>query len=60
MPDVGATLAALETACNRKAYRVGKPNGYALSQMLKDHFADETDVDLSKFCYVGDNIETDV
>ena len=41
MPDVGATLAALETACGRKAQRVGKPNKYALTQILKDHFADQ-------------------
>ncbi len=40
-PDVGATLAALETACNRKAFSVGKPKEYAFSVMLEDHFASE-------------------
>ena len=37
-PDVGATLASLETACNRKAFRVGKPGPFALQVMLEDHF----------------------
>lgn len=64
-PDVGATLAALETACYRKAVSVGKPNKYALEVMLEDHFGSERDQwessdYLSQFCYVGDNIETDL
>ena len=40
-PDVGATLAALETACDRKAFRIGKPSNFALSIMLEDHFKSE-------------------
>ena len=65
MPDVGATLAALETACQRKAYRVGKPGAFGFKQMLQDHFSEERDQwenpeFLSQFCYVGDNIETDI
>ena len=40
-PDVGATLAALETACDRKAFRVGKPGDFALKVMLEDHFKSE-------------------
>ena len=64
-PDVGATLAALETACDRKAVRVGKPGDFALKVMLEDHFKSEeaswSEPDyLRQFCYVGDNIETDV
>ena len=34
MPDVGATLAALETASQRKAFRVGKPGAFGFKQML--------------------------
>ena len=37
-PDVGATLASLETACGRKAFSVGKPNDFAFKCMLEDHF----------------------
>jgi len=64
-PDVGATLAALETACNRKAHCVGKPGSFALGVMLADHFGGErdrwSDPDyLKQFCYVGDNLWTDV
>ena len=64
-PDVGATLAALETACDRKAVRIGKPDAYALQAMLADHFSHERDQwdspeYLSQFCYVGDNIQTDI
>lgn len=65
MPDVGATLASLETACGRKAERIGKPDKFAFGQILQDHFADEQDrwsdpEYLRQFCYVGDNIDTDV
>ena len=61
MPDVGATLAAVETASGRRATRVGKPDKYALGVILKDHFGDDaSEVDLSKICYVGDNIQTDI
>ena len=64
-PDVGATLAALETASGRMAMRVGKPDSFAFKIMLEDHFASEREqwnspAYLSKFCYVGDNIDTDV
>lgn len=64
-PDVGATLAALETACDRKAFRVGKPGSFGFEMMLEDHFADEREQwqqpeYLSKFCYIGDNVETDM
>ena len=64
-PDVGATLAALETACDRKAFCVGKPVDFAFKTMLEDHFKaeeaqwSETEY-LNQFCYVGDNIETDI
>ena len=65
MPDVGATLAALETASGRRAERVGKPTKFCMVQILKDNFADQQDrwedpEFLRQFCYVGDNIETDV
>ena len=65
MPDVGSTLAALETASGRKAKRVGKPEVFGLYVMLEDHFESEREEwakpeYLAKFCYVGDNIETDV
>ena len=61
MPDVGATLAALETASGRTATRIGKPDKFAMGEILKDHFADEqarwAEPDyLKQFCYVGDNI----
>ena len=65
MPDVGATLAALETASGRRAHRVGKPCEFGLQAILADHFLEEqaqwSNADyLSQFCYVGDNIDTDV
>ena len=65
MPDVGATLASLETASGRTAHRIGKPGGYGLQAMLEDHFSEERDNwansdFLSQFCYVGDNIQQDV
>lgn len=65
MPDVGATLAALETASGRRAHRVGKPGSFGLQAMLADHFLAEKEEwtkpeFLSQFCYVGDNIEQDV
>ena len=62
MPDVGATLAALETAAGRKAQRVGKPDKYALGVILRDQYGEEgaDKVDKSRVCYVGDNIATDV
>lgn len=41
MPDVGATLAALETASGRTAHRVGKPGNFGLEAMLADHFQEE-------------------
>ena len=34
MPDVGSTLAILETASGRTAARVGKPNPYAFTTIL--------------------------
>eukprot|EP00354_Favella_ehrenbergii_P001323 CAMPEP_0170475768 /NCGR_PEP_ID=MMETSP0123-20130129/17356_1 /TAXON_ID=182087 /ORGANISM="Favella ehrenbergii, Strain Fehren 1" /LENGTH=110 /DNA_ID=CAMNT_0010746483 /DNA_START=354 /DNA_END=682 /DNA_ORIENTATION=- len=64
-PDVGATLSAVETASGRKAHRVGKPSKFALSMMLHDHFLEdraqwEDPAFLKQFCYVGDNLDTDM
>ena len=38
MPDVGATLRAIEASCGRKAFSVGKPGPYALKAILEDYF----------------------
>ena len=40
-PDVGATLSALEKACGREAYRVGKPQDFGLKAILADHFSED-------------------
>lgn len=65
MPDVGSTLASLEVVSGRKATRVGKPTTFALQAILKDHFGNDkhswTDPSfLKQFCYVGDNLHTDI
>jgi len=65
MPDVGATLIAIEVATGRKATKVGKPEPFGLQIMLEDHFASErerwNDKDfLSQFLMIGDNLKTDI
>ena len=65
MPDVGATLRAIEASCGRQAFTVGKPQPYALNIILQDHFqANKDSWDdpsfRSKIVYIGDNMFTDV
>ena len=60
MPDVGATLRAIEASCGRKAFTVGKPQPYAFKVILEDNFQKDKekwdDPDYrKKFVYVGDN-----
>lgn len=65
MPDVGATLRAIEASCGRKAFSIGKPQPFALKIILQDHFSatkdawDDPDFK-SKIVYIGDNMNTDV
>ena len=64
-PDVGATLKAIEVASGRQAVRVGKPEPHCLEVILSDFFAADKEKwkskeFLSKFLYVGDNLETDI
>jgi phosphoglycolate phosphatase len=40
MPDVGATLRAIEVSSGRKAFIVGKPMPYMFQALLEEHFAD--------------------
>ena len=65
MPDVGSTLASLEKVSGRKATRVGKPGTFALEAILGDHFDKDRnrwkeEAFLKQFCYVGDNLQTDI
>ena len=58
-PGAGATAAFLEASTGRRAYYLGKPNGYMFHRArrkLADWTLNETD----NFVMIGDTMETDI
>ncbi|HZV33335.1 MAG TPA: HAD-IIA family hydrolase [Verrucomicrobiae bacterium] len=58
-PGAGATTAYLEASSGRRAYYLGKPNGYMFHQARKK-LAGLAGKDLQEVVMIGDTMETDI
>jgi NagD protein len=58
-PGAGATAAFLEASTGRRAYYLGKPNGYMFHRARRK-LADWTLNELDNFVMIGDTMETDI
>jgi NagD protein len=58
-PGAGATTAYLETSTGRRAYLLGKPNGYMFHQARR-RLASVAGKDLENVVMIGDTMETDI
>jgi NagD protein len=58
-PGAGATAAFLEASTGRRAYYLGKPNGYMFHRARR-RLADWTLNELDHFVMIGDTMETDI
>ncbi len=55
MPGCGSIVAAVETASEKKAFSVGKPNTFAFELMVREHRFKKEDA-----IVVGDRVDTDI
>lgn len=58
-PGAGATAAFLEASTGRRAYYLGKPNGY-MFQRARRKLAELALVELGQVIMIGDTMETDI
>ncbi len=58
-PGAGATAAYLEASTGRRAYYLGKPNGYMFHRARRK-LADWTLNEIDNFVMIGDTMETDI
>jgi len=58
-PGAGATAAFLEASTGRRAYYLGKPNGY-MFQRARRKLSELALIDVEKVVMVGDTMETDI
>jgi NagD protein len=58
-PGAGATAAYLEASSGRRAYYLGKPNGYMFHRARRK-LADWTLNEIDEFVMIGDTMETDI
>ncbi len=58
-PGAGATAAYLEASTGRRAYYLGKPNGYMFHRARRK-LADWTLNEIHNFVMIGDTMETDI
>jgi HAD superfamily hydrolase (TIGR01457 family) len=55
LPGAGAIIAAVEFACGKKPYIVGKPNPFLLELIMKEHGLKKDEI-----LMVGDRLDTDI
>jgi NagD protein len=59
-PGAGATAAFLEASTGRRAYYLGKPNGYMFHRAQRKLFEMAGRTDLDRVIVIGDTMETDI
>ena len=55
LPGAGSLIAAIEFACGKRPYIVGKPNPFLLELMMKEHGLKKEEIVM-----VGDRLDTDI